>query len=172
MPVFPLVGSSRRRPGSSSPEASAASIIAFATRSLIEPVGFWPSSFAYRRTDGFGARRGSSTSGVPPTRSRRLGAVALAATGHGREQDDRVVRRDGGLVAVARADVLAADVDVRELELAVERREARREVVEEVAHGLALRDHLTLAARVVAQRGRDTNDAHACTSNSCAPGQR
>ena len=46
MPVFPLVGSSNRRPGSSSPEASAASIIAFAIRSLIEPVGFWPSSFA------------------------------------------------------------------------------------------------------------------------------
>ena len=46
MPVLPLVGSSRRRPGSSSPEASAASIIAFATRSLIEPVGFCASSFA------------------------------------------------------------------------------------------------------------------------------
>ena len=46
MPVLPLVGSSSSRPGSSSPEASAASIIAFATRSLIEPVGFWPSSFA------------------------------------------------------------------------------------------------------------------------------
>ena len=46
MPVFPLVGSSSRRPGSSSPDASALSIIALATRSLIEPVGFWPSSFA------------------------------------------------------------------------------------------------------------------------------
>ena len=46
MPVLPLVGSSSSRPGSSSPEASAASIIAFAMRSLIEPVGFWPSSFA------------------------------------------------------------------------------------------------------------------------------
>ena len=40
MPVLPLVGSSSSRPGSSSPAASAASIIAFATRSLIEPVGF------------------------------------------------------------------------------------------------------------------------------------
>src|ERR671930_403808 len=98
-------------------EASAASIIAFAIRSLIEPVGFWPSSFAYSRTDGFGVRRGSSTSGVPPTRSRTLGAVALTATGHCRQQDDGVARRDGGLVAVARTDVLAADVDVREREL-------------------------------------------------------
>ena len=33
-------------PGSSSPVASAASIIALATRSLIEPDGFWPSSLA------------------------------------------------------------------------------------------------------------------------------
>jgi hypothetical protein len=46
IPVFPLVGSRSARPGSSSPEASAASIIALATRSLIEPVGFCPSSFA------------------------------------------------------------------------------------------------------------------------------
>ena len=46
IPVFPLVGSSSARPGSSSPEASAASSMAFATRSLIEPVGFSPSSFA------------------------------------------------------------------------------------------------------------------------------
>src|SRR5437667_10740411 len=90
MPVFPLVGSSSRRPGSSSPEASAASIIARATRSLIEPVGFWPSSFAYSRTDGFGARRGSSTSGVLPTSARREPAVrGLEPTGHRGEQDDR-----------------------------------------------------------------------------------
>jgi hypothetical protein len=46
MPVLPLVGSSSSRPGVSSPDASAASIIATATRSLIDPVGFWPSSFA------------------------------------------------------------------------------------------------------------------------------
>ena len=46
MPVFPDVGSSSSRPGSSSPAASAASIMASATRSLTEPVGFWPSSFA------------------------------------------------------------------------------------------------------------------------------
>jgi hypothetical protein len=46
MPVLPLVGSRSSRPGSSSPEDSAASTIVFAIRSLIEPVGFWPSSFA------------------------------------------------------------------------------------------------------------------------------
>src|SRR2546421_7073181 len=100
-------------------------------------------------------------------RSRTLGAVALAATGHGRQENHGVPGRDGGVVAVARADVLAADVDVRELELALERREARREVVEEVAHGLAVRDHLALPARVVAERGWNPDDAHAC----CTPAQ-
>src|SRR5207253_7762236 len=76
MPVLPLVGSMMRAPGSS----CASSSIAFATRSLIEPVGFWPSSFAYRRTDGFGASRCNSTSGVFPIRSRRLPAVLLRTT--------------------------------------------------------------------------------------------
>jgi hypothetical protein len=46
MPVLPLVGSSSALPGSSSPDASAASTIVLAIRSLMEPVGFWPSSFA------------------------------------------------------------------------------------------------------------------------------
>src|SRR5437764_5810833 len=80
MPVLPEVGSSSSRPGSSSPAASATSIIPSATRSLIEPVGFWPSSFAYRRTDGFGARRRSSTSGVLPTSSSREDATAELRT--------------------------------------------------------------------------------------------
>src|SRR5436190_20063406 len=66
MPVLPLVGSSSSRPGSSSPDASAASIIALATRSLIDPVGFCPSSFAYSRTLPTGR---SSTSGVFPINS-------------------------------------------------------------------------------------------------------
>src|ERR671937_785602 len=126
MPVFPLVGSSSRRPGS------------------------------------------SSTSGVPPTRSRTLGTVALAATaGHGRQEDDGVAGRDGGVVAVLGPDVLAADVDVRELELALERGKARHEVVEEVADGVALGDHLTRAAGVVPQRGWNAHNAHAC----CTPAQ-
>ena len=42
MPVLPLVGSSSCAPGS----RFAASTIASATRSLIDPVGFWPSSLA------------------------------------------------------------------------------------------------------------------------------
>src|SRR5689334_4263674 len=113
MPVLPDVGSRSSRPDSSSPAASAASIIARATRSLIEPVGFWPSSFAYSRTDGFGVRRGSSTSGVLPTSSRRERAVpALAATGHRREQDHRAPVLDRRVEPVERADVLSLDVDV------------------------------------------------------------
>src|SRR6478752_4499073 len=101
MPVFPLVGSSSSRPGWSSPAASAASIIAFATRSLIEPVGFWPSSFAYRRTVGFGASRLSSTRGVLPTRERRLSATTAldTAAGHGGEQDHRGATLDRGVEA-------------------------------------------------------------------------
>jgi hypothetical protein len=46
MPVLPEVGSRIVCPGSISPCSSAASIIHFATRSLTEPVGFVPSSFA------------------------------------------------------------------------------------------------------------------------------
>src|SRR5713226_7524710 len=104
MPVLPLVGSRSSRPCSSSPEASAASIIAFATRSLIDPVGFSPSSFAYRRTDGFGVSRLSSTSGVLPTRERRLSATSgLGTAGHGREQDHGRAVRDRRLEAVERA---------------------------------------------------------------------
>src|SRR5918999_2270641 len=113
MPVLPLVGSSSSRPGTSSPEASAASIIALATRSFREPVGFWPSSFAYRRTVGFGESRGSSTRGVAPTRSRREGASA-SATGHGGKQDDRLAVVDGRVEPVERPDVLAAEVHVHE----------------------------------------------------------
>src|SRR5919204_4661207 len=122
MPVLPLVGSSSSRPGSSSPDASAASIIAFATRSLIEPVGFWPSSFAYSRIPG-GASRVSSTSGVEPTRSSSDGASALDPTGHCRQEDDRRALRDRRVEAVERAPVLLADVHVdegRELVVAVQ----------------------------------------------------
>src|SRR3954471_14611843 len=115
MPVLPEVGSRSFPPGSSSPAASAASIMASATRSLIEPVGFWPSSFAYSRTDGFGARRGSSTSGVLPTSSSREPAVrTLEPTGHGGQEDHRRSMLDRRVESVERADVLPLDVDVYE----------------------------------------------------------
>src|SRR5262245_8533045 len=120
MPVFPLVGSRSRRPGSSSPDASAASSIALATRSLIEPLGFCPSSLAYSRTPDLGESRGSSTSGVDPTRSSSDAAVVLASTGHGRKQDELITVSDRGLEPVARAHVLTAEIDVHERgELAV-----------------------------------------------------
>src|SRR5215469_11940942 len=115
MPVLPLVGSRSSRPGSSSPTASAASIIALATRSLIEPVGFCPSSFANIRAPPGGGSRRSSTSGVFPTRSRSDPAVTrLRATGHCRQQDDGAAVVDLGLEPVERAHVLALDVDVHE----------------------------------------------------------
>src|ERR1044072_7484950 len=108
MPVLPLVGSSSSFPGWS----PAAWTIFSATRSLIEPVGFWPSSFAYSLTAGVGDSRGSSTSGVLPTRSRS--EPAGSATGHGRKQDHRRAVVDRRLEPVAGADVLALDVDVDE----------------------------------------------------------
>src|SRR5207253_4514648 len=152
MPVFPLVGPSSSRPGWSSPAASAASIIAFATRSLIEPVGFSPSSFAYMRTDGFGVSRLSSTSGVEPTSERRLSATSgLCTAGHGREQDHRRAECDRRLDAVECAHVFALDVDVHEggdvvvfNELRAQPGEAGHQVVEQLAHGAAGSRNLAL----------------------------
>ena len=70
MPVLPEVGSRIVLSGVSSPEASAASTIASAIRSFVEPVGLFPSSFAHRRTPGFGDIDGRPTSGVFPIASR------------------------------------------------------------------------------------------------------
>src|SRR5438093_1543049 len=169
MPVLPLVGSSSSRPGSSSPAASAASTIASATRSLVEPVGFWPSSLAYSRTSGFGESRGSSTRGVLPTRSRREDATLLP-TGHGREQDDGRVVVDRRLEAVLRPDVLAFDVDVHERrqivlleQLPAQGREAAHQVVQELTHGSALGLDLSCALGLRAERGRDPYPAQCPT---------
>src|SRR5919198_1016478 len=164
MPVLPLVGARSSRPASSSPEASAVSIMVLAIRSLIEPVGFWPSSFAYSRTSPSGR---SSTSGVFPISSRRLAAV-LSSTGHRGEQDDRGAGADLGVEPVARAHVLALDVDVHEGrevvvldQLRPERGEAADQVVEQLADGVAVRLDLPLAADLLAERGRDPNLRHA-----------
>src|SRR6266542_1717849 len=109
MPVLPLVGSITCAPGA----RSAPSSIAFATRSLIEPVGFCPSSFAYTCTDGFGAKCRNSTTGVLPIRSRSDDA-GLLATCHGRQQDHGRGIVDPRVQPFARAHVLALDVDVHE----------------------------------------------------------
>src|SRR5947209_768834 len=65
MPVFPLVGSRMRCPGTSSPVSSAASIIERATRSLTEPVGFCSPSLATMRTPSFGVDLTGSPDGLP-----------------------------------------------------------------------------------------------------------
>src|SRR2546425_6315871 len=70
MPVLPEVGSRIVRPGASSPDSSAASIIFFAIRSFVEPVGLLPSSLAQRRTCGLGHMLVIPTSGVSPIASR------------------------------------------------------------------------------------------------------
>src|SRR5438445_896670 len=171
MPVFPLVGSSSSRPGCNSPAASAASIIALATRSLIEPVGFSPSSFAYMRTDGFGVSRLSSTSGVLPTSERRLSATSglCTAAGHRRKQDHGRAERNRRFEAVERAHVFALDVDIHKGgdvvvfdELRAQSGEAGHQVVEQLAHGAALGGNLALAAGLDAKRRWDSNCRHAC----------
>ena len=70
MPVLPDVGSRIVLSAVSSPLASAASTIASAIRSFVEPVGFCPSSLAHSRTDGEGDSREMPTSGVSPIASR------------------------------------------------------------------------------------------------------
>ena len=73
MPVLPEVGSTIVPPGRSAPDASAASIMRTAMRSLTEPPGLKYSTLA--RTDAAGCGRSeltaaSRTSGVLPMRSR------------------------------------------------------------------------------------------------------
>src|SRR4051812_48156716 len=120
IPVLPLVGSRIVAPGWSDPSFSAASIIAMAARSLIDPVGLWSSSLAHRRTSGVGDRLGSPTSGVPPSEStseaKRAMAVLLgrSAAGDGGEDRHRVAVLDLGVERTGEADVLVVDVDVDE----------------------------------------------------------
>src|SRR6185312_10122467 len=114
MPVLPLVGSRIVDPGLSRPSASARRTMLSAARSLIEPVGFWSSSLAHRRTSALGDRVGSPTSGVPPTESisesKRTGLARPARDG--RQDDDGVAVADRGGETAGEADVLVVDVDV------------------------------------------------------------
>src|SRR5688572_18487560 len=130
MPVLPLVGSRIVAPGCSDPSFSAASIIAMAARSLIEPVGLWSSSLAHSRTSGVGDSRGSPTSGVLPREStseaKRAMAVSWggavpgregsrsAAAGHGGQDRHRVAVLERGVQRTGEAHVLVVHVDVHE----------------------------------------------------------
>src|SRR5438477_10303547 len=69
-------------PGFNLPSRSAASIMASATRSLIEPVGFWFSSFT-KSWHGPVSIRVISTSGVSPIRERMAGGFLVAKSGSG-----------------------------------------------------------------------------------------
>ena len=68
--MLPEVGSRIVLSAVSSPEDSAASIMARAIRSLVEPVGLFPSSFAQIRTPGREDIRGRPTNGVLPIADR------------------------------------------------------------------------------------------------------
>src|SRR5215210_4948500 len=98
MPVLPLVGSRIVAPGVSDPSFSAASTMAIAARSLIDPVGLWSSSLAHSRTSGVGDRCGSPTRGVPPRESTSEAKRAMrSAAGDGREDGDGVAVLDLGV---------------------------------------------------------------------------
>src|SRR4051794_2532817 len=123
------------------------------------------------RTDCFGVRRWSSTSGVLPTSSSSDEAMfrLRLSTGHGRQQDDRCPVANGRLDPVERAHVLAFDVDVHERrdvvvldELRAQPWEARHQVVEQLADGVAACRNLPLAANLLPQRRWNANGRHAC----------
>src|SRR5688572_19055681 len=77
MPVLPEVDSTITfLPGSISPSASAASIMAKPIRSLTLPAGLYASSFPINSAPQLGATRVSRTIGVLPTRAARLSGIA------------------------------------------------------------------------------------------------
>src|SRR4051794_9167206 len=78
VPVLPEVGSTIVPPGRNRPSRSAASIIATATRSLIEPPGLRYSTLATSWDVRPAPKRDSRTSGVQPIASRIEDAMAGA----------------------------------------------------------------------------------------------
>src|SRR6266508_3720125 len=99
----------------------------------------------------------SSTSGVLPTRERRLSATTVLDTaGHGGEEDHRRTGRHRGVEAVERAHVVALD------ELRAQPGKAVHQVVEQLAHGVADGGNLAHAADLAAERGWNADRGHAC----------
>ena len=93
---------------------------------------------------------------------------ARHAAGHRREEDHGRAVRDRRVEPVERAHVLALDVDVHERrdlvvldELRAQAGEARHQVVEQLAHGVAGGGHLALAARLGAKRRWNADGRHA-----------
>src|SRR5688572_1750918 len=77
MPVLPEVDSTITfRPGSISPSASAASIMAKPILSLTLPAGLYASSFPISSAPQLGATRVRRTIGVLPTRAAKLSGIA------------------------------------------------------------------------------------------------
>src|SRR5690349_18425092 len=108
MPVLPEVGSRMVAPWTSRPSRSAASIMARAGRSLIEPVGLRSSSLAQRRTLSDGESLGRPTSGVSPTAASRESyrATTRSAPGDGGQDGHRVPVGHLGVQATGEAYVL------------------------------------------------------------------
>src|SRR6478609_10658351 len=117
MPVLPDDGSRIVAPGRSAPSSSASSIILRAMRSLDDPPGFWPSSFAQIFTPGLGDSWCTPTSGVLPISPRTLscfGTCSSAARDRG-EDGQHVAVLQIGVEATEVADVVVVLVDVHEL---------------------------------------------------------
>src|SRR4051812_42819056 len=94
MPVLPDVASTTVvRPGSISPAASAASIIATPILSFTLPAGLYASSLPISSAPQSGATRVKRTIGVPPTRSARLAGIALVT---GLSTAEEVIQRHAG----------------------------------------------------------------------------
>src|SRR5438270_3609208 len=177
MPVLPLVGSMMTRcvPGKRSPLASAWSSIASAMRSLTEPEGLAPSSFAHRRTPGRGLKLGSATRGVLPiARSIDVGVrtastvIGSAAASDRRQDRDHVALFDTRLEAVQVAHVLVVDVDVDEAPLSAitlqqlsgEARVTLVDVGDQLAQGRTLSGDAALASDSRPQHGRHAYVCH------------
>ena len=171
IPVFPLVGSRSSRPGSSSPEASALSIIAFATRSLMRAGRILALELRVEADARMGRKAGQlDERRVADRLEERRSQRALAAR-HRRQEDHGRALAHRRVEALERAHVFAVQVDVDEggdpvavLEhLVAEAREAVGEIAEHLAERSAGGLDLARAADLVSQRRRDADADHCVT---------
>src|ERR1700736_2827780 len=123
MPVLPEVESRITLPGRSSPRSSPTSIILRAARSLTDPPGLKPSSFARIRTPGRSrpaVSRVISSIGVLPISSSTLPAraigtiVRLASAGDGWDDRDVVAILDLRFKLAQETDIVAVQIDIYE----------------------------------------------------------
>ena len=111
--MFPDVGSTSVPPGFREPSRSAASIIASAGRSLIDPPGFRYSTLATSGVRTSGARRESRTTGVSPITSRIDSWISLPEASPTAGAYDSERGRHRHLTDVTLSDVMVVQVEER-----------------------------------------------------------